>query len=84
MDITKELIRAVNKMIEPKKERLQVLFSQSNKKYQLLKDTEENLYYIKRLKDNKTVLIGDREQSEDYILDGLFECKKEIEKLKFI
>lgn len=48
-----------------------VLESQSTERYKLLKDVEAGLYFIRRQKDLKTIEIGDRDESEPYILYGL-------------
>lgn len=58
-----------------------LLKEQSNDKYKLFKDESLGLYYIRGIKENKTVLIGDKEQSENFILDGLAEMKEEINEL---
>lgn len=59
-----------------------LLQSQSNKKFELLKDSN-SLYYIKRTKDKKTALIGDRDEAENFILYGIYENKEELKTLIF-
>lgn len=56
----------------------QYLSSQSTLAYALLKNEAEKLYYIKRIKDSKMVLIGDNEESYDFILYGLNEMSAEV------
>lgn len=57
------------------------LKSQSTQNYRLYRDNENDLYFIRRQKDKKTVVIGDKEQSLDYILDGLAQNAEEIKEL---
>lgn len=56
-----------------------ILNRHSTYKYQLLK--ENGVYYIRRVKDKKTVLIGDKEKSDNFIIYGLSEMKEEIAEL---
>jgi len=57
------------------------LKSQSTLAYRLLKNEKTKLYYIRRIKDKKTVLIGDNDKAEPFILYGLAENKEEIKEL---
>lgn len=59
------------------------LESQSTDKYKLLKNLAFGLYYIRRQKDLKTVLIGDRDETEPFILYGLGDedLKQDVEQL---
>lgn len=57
------------------------LKSQSTQNYRLYRDNENNLYFIRRQKDKKTVNLGDKEQAENYILDGLNQYTEEIKEL---
>lgn len=63
------------------KRQLTFLKSQSTQRYHLLRDNETSLYYIRRLKDKNTILIGDKEASENFILDGLAVNMEEIKEL---
>lgn len=56
-----------------------ILNKHSTYKYQLLK--ENGIYYIRRVKDKKTVLIGDKEVSDNFIIYGLSAMKEEINEL---
>lgn len=58
-----------------------ILKSQSTDHYTLLK--KENLYYIKREKDKKVALIGDRDEAEEFILYGIEENLDELKNLNF-
>lgn len=60
---------------------LNYLKSQSTQNYSLYKDEQTGLYYIRRVKDKKTILIGDKDQSEHFILDGLWLNKDEVKEL---
>lgn len=59
------------------------LESQSTDRYKLLKNLAFGLYYIRREKDLKTVLIGDRDECEPFILYGLgdIDLKQDVEQL---
>lgn len=59
------------------------LESQSTDRYKLLKNLAFGLYYIRREKDLKTVLIGDRDETEPFILYGLgdTDLKQDVEQL---
>lgn len=56
-----------------------ILKKHSTYKYQLLK--ENGVYYIRRVKDKKIVLIGDKEVSDNFIIYGLSAMKEEIAEL---
>lgn len=56
-----------------------LLHRHSTYKYQLLK--ENGVYYIRRVKDRKIVLIGDKEVSDNFIIYGLSAMKEEINEL---
>lgn len=58
--------------------------SQSNLKYNLMKDETNKLYYIKRLRDNKLALIGNRDEAEEFVLFGIDANKEELKTLIFI
>lgn len=66
-----------------KKVNLITLESQSTDKYKLLKDVSLGLYFIRRQKDLKTVEIGDKDESEPFILYGLgdTDLKQDVEQL---
>ena len=53
---------------------------QSNSKYLLVKDLNL-IYYLVRLKDNKVVEVGDKEEAEDLILYTVNECASEVKQL---
>lgn len=55
--------------------------SKNSDKYKLFKDESLGLYYIRRKKDGKTVLIGDKEKADNFIIYGLDEMKEEITEL---
>jgi len=61
-----------------------ILQSQSNQKYTLLKDSKTNIYYIKRNKDRKKAVIGNRDDAELYILYGINDNKEDLKQLNFI
>lgn len=52
-------------------ENILFLKEQSTEKYKLYKDISLGLYYVFGVKENKTVEIGDRDESEPFILYGL-------------
>lgn len=56
-----------------------VLKTQSTKEYQLIRI--KTSYYINRTKDNKTISLGDKEQSENFILDGLHTMREDVKQL---
>lgn len=56
-----------------------VLKTQSTKDYKLIRI--QNSYYIKRVKDNETILLGDKDKAENYILDGLHTMRVEVKQL---
>lgn len=60
------------------KSQMTFLKSQSTQNYHLYRDNETSLFYIKSMKNKKTILIGDKEQSEEFILFGLQENIKEV------
>jgi len=62
-------------------ENINLLVSQSNFRYQYLKDEETKLYYIRRVKDMKTVLVGDREDALNFTLYGLSEMAEDVQAL---
>lgn len=62
---------------------MKLLQAQSTRTHQLYKNEKKGLYYVVRIKDNKRSLIGDKNESEDYILYGISANKKEIETLIF-
>lgn len=57
---------------------MKILKSQSTKEFRLLKNLKTKLYYIRRIKDKKLILLGDRDESETFILDGLHANKQEV------
>lgn len=57
---------------------MRILKSQSTKEFRLLKNLKTKLYYIRRIKDKKLILLGDRDESETFILDGLHVNKQEV------
>jgi hypothetical protein len=62
---------------------MNLLITQSNQKYALLKDEATKTYHIKRLKDNKIALLGDRDDAEWFILYGIEANKEDLKTLKF-
>lgn len=54
------------------------LKAQSTIKYTFIKDESKGLYFIRRNRDKKTILVGDKEQSEEFILFGLQENIKDV------
>lgn len=52
-------------------ENILFLKEQSTEKYKLYKDISLGLYSVFGVKENKTVEIGDRDESEPFILYGL-------------
>lgn len=64
-----------------KNKEITVLSVQSTKSFKLIKKNSTKQYFIKRVKDSKTILIGDRDKSEDYILYGLFANRNEVKQL---
>lgn len=69
------------KLIED--ESIITLESQSTERYKLLKDIDSCLYFILRKKDNKTVLLGDKDEAEPFILYGLndIDLKEDVREL---
>lgn len=61
-----------------------ILQSQSTLKYNLLKDIDNALYYVLRVRDNKKALIGTSDDAYDFILYGIAENREELKTLKFI
>ena len=59
------------------------LLAQSSFKYNFLKDEAQKLYYIKRIKDGKIALVGDKEQAEEIILFGIDANKEDLINLTF-
>jgi hypothetical protein len=64
-----------------KSKEITVLSVQSTKSFKLIKKNSTKQYFIKRVKDSKTILIGDRDKSEDFILYGLFANRNEVKQL---
>jgi len=64
-----------------KNKEITVLSVQSTKSFKLIKKQSTKQYFIKRVKDSKTILIGDRDKSEDFILYGLFANRNEVKQL---
>jgi len=64
-----------------KNKEITVLSVQSTKSFKLIKKNSTKQYFIKRVKDSKTILIGDRDKSEDFILYGLFANRNEVKQL---
>lgn len=58
-----------------------ILHGQSTKTFQLIKEVTTQTYYIKRLRDKKYVLIGDKETAENFILDGLYSMREDVKQL---
>lgn len=63
-----------------KKIKAKLLRKQSGLNYLLLKD-ESKQYYIHRLKDKRTVLIGSNDEAEAFILYGLNDNISEVKQL---
>jgi hypothetical protein len=63
-----------------KKIETKLLRKQSGLNYLLLKD-ENKQYYIHRLKDQKTVLVGSNDEAEAFILYGLNDNISEVKQL---
>lgn len=63
------------------KSQMTFLKSQSTQNYHLYRDNNTSLFYVKCMKNKKIVLIGDREVSESFILDGLAVNMQEIKEL---
>jgi hypothetical protein len=63
-----------------KKVETKLLRKQSGLNYLLLKD-ENKQYYIHRLRDKKTVLIGSNNEAEEFILYGLNGNRDEVKQL---
>lgn len=59
------------------------LIAQSSFKYNFLKDEAQKLYYIKRIKDGKIALVGDKEQAVEFILFGIDANKEDLTSLNF-
>jgi len=64
-----------------KNKEITVLSVQSTKSFKLIKKNSTKQYFIKRVKDSKTILIGDRDKAEDLILYGLFANRNEVKQL---
>ena len=64
-----------------KNKEITVLSVQSTKSFKLIKKQSTKQYFIKRVKDSKTILIGDRDKSEDFILYGLFANREDVKQL---
>jgi len=64
-----------------KNKEITVLSVQSTKSFKLIKKNSTKQYFIKRVKDSKTILIGDRDKSEDFILYGLFANREDVKQL---
>lgn len=64
-------------------EGLTTLLSQSSFKYSLLKDETTKLYYIKRLRDSKMALVGDNNESYEFILYGIEANQEDLTQLIF-
>jgi len=81
MSITKDMLDRLE-FSKKRKELLDnpiiTLKAQSTIKYTFIKDESKGLYFIRRNRDKKTILIGDKEQSEEFILFGLQENIKEV------
>lgn len=65
----KQFYKAHNIENRQKKNEKTVLKGQSNYKYIMYK--EDNLYYIENRQTKQNLLIGNKEQSEDFILYGI-------------
>ena len=84
MNLLKELqdkaeFREKNK----RKDGLTVLWSQSTKRYTMLKDEQTKTYYIQRGKDKKKACLGNNDDCEDWILYGILANKEDLKTLKF-
>lgn len=81
MNITKDMLDKLE-FSKKRKELLDnpiiTLKAQSTIKYTFIKDESKGLYFIRRNRDKKTILIGDKEASEDFILFGLQENIKDV------
>lgn len=60
---------------------MKLLKQQSNSLYILFKDEETSRYYIEGVKEGRTILIGDKDDAESFILYGVGQNKTEINKL---
>lgn len=66
-----------------KKQHFTHLLAQSNFKYNFLKDEAQKLYYIKRIKDGKIALVGNKDDAEFFIIYGIDANKEDLTSLNF-
>lgn len=77
----KEYLNKLDLAEKNKNKEITVLSVQSTKSFKLIKKNSTKQYFIKRVKDSKTILIGDRDKSEDFILYGLFANREDVKQL---
>jgi len=77
----KEYLDKLDFAEKKKNKEITVLSVQSTKSFKLIKKNSTKQYFIKRVKDSKTILIGDRDKSEDFILYGLFANREDVKQL---